>query len=418
MPILKWKKIIFLCNEFNLNVNDLLNGDIYEIKHKNEAIKDIYKIIDKIVNFFVDSFSLFFKMTLKSKIRFIFELFFLLFVLGLIFFVLGEILSEIMVNLFYFVFPNKVYFIITSILSFIYYSIVSTLSVAIVIEVIKRRYLKYYKENKIDSNENEKKEKERIEFKNKESKIIIRDIEDSNYKVLSILYKAIIFFFKILLLFILIPLLLLLIFLAFVFISSFLILKTGFFFLGLIIVIISTIILCFFLTLLIANFVFNRKNNFKLFIHTSIINFIIIGCGIGFIFIGSLSFNLIENYDSKIFKTNENIVEMHQNLKIENYNIIGDIKFIEENRNDIKIKYDYNSVFYSEKTVINIFEVDNYSIIYIRHFQDNPFKILRIIFKELNENNTINYSSKLYNFQIYGTKENLKIIENNIQKND
>ena len=143
-------KILLLCSKFNFDINDLLNGDIYEVKHKGEAIKEVNKIIDNTVNFFVDTFSLFFKMTFKSKIKFIFELVFSLIILSATFLVLGGIIREIFFNLFYYIFPNKVYNFLNSTFSFIYFLIVIILSLSIVISIIKNRYLKYFKENKTE----------------------------------------------------------------------------------------------------------------------------------------------------------------------------------------------------------------------------------------------------------------------------
>lgn len=417
-------KILLLCSKFGLDINDLLNGDIYEVKHKGEAIKEVNKIIDNTVNFFVDTFSLFFKMTFKSKIKFILELIFSLIILSATFLILGRIIREIFFYLFYFIFPNKVYNFLNSTISFIYYLIVIILSLSIVITIIKNRYLKYYKEPKIEVKDEKKVEPEdkgKIEFKNKESKIIIRDSQDSNYKEMHLFYKTIILFFKALLSFIIIPILILLVFLAFGLISSFLIIKTGFFFIGSFITILSSIMLCSLILLILLNFIFNRKNNFKVFIYTSIVNLIVIGLGIGLMFIGSLSFNFIDSYDSKIFKTNELTVEMHDNFKIENqYIIAGKVKLIEENRSDLKIVYDYNSSLYlkPEKTSIIKRESENDNYIYINHLKANSFDVFKAVLKNLNEYKSIYSSDKFYNFKIYGSKENLAILKEDIIKNN
>lgn len=419
-------KIIFLCNKFDLDINDLLNGDIYEVKHKKDAVKDVYKVIDKIVKFFVDLFSLFFKMTFKSKIKFVFEIFFLTLVLGTSFWFFGELLSEAFRHFFYSVFPNKVYFIIIKSLSSIYYIISMILSIAILMEIIKNRYLKYYRENKeepkdISDNEMDNDyENKKVELKQKENKIIIRNYSDSEYRVINLLYDGIVIFSKFLLSVLLIPLIMFLIFLAFGLISSFIVYKTGFFFIGLLLVILSSMIITSLFILLIANFVFGRKNNFKIFIYSSIINLIVLGLGVGFIFVGTLSFNIINNYDTQTFITAEQTITMNKNLEIDTSNIAGEIQYIEEDRKDIRIEYDYNKTIFSNIYKVNIrtFESKGKHIIYLSNDQNNSYEIFKSILTNLNDTKTINYSENLYHLKIYGSKNNLKIIKNNIEKND
>ncbi len=413
-------KIIFLCNKFSLDINDLLNGDIYEIKQKNEAINDVYKVIDKIIKFFTDIISLFFKMSLKSKVKFILEVVLLGVFLNVLFFLLGEFALKVLRHLFYNTLPNNVYYLIKGVVSFIYYLIVFILSTAIIIEIIKNRYLKYYKENKFEINDEQE---NKIILKEKEPKIIIRDQEDTDYKVFGFLYKILMFSIKCILVFILIPTIILLIFLAFLLAGSFLLTKTGFFFVGLIIVLLSSIIITGHIFILIANFIFNRKNNFKIFIYSTIINLIVFGLGIGFLFIGSLSFEITNEYDRNSFVLAEKNVAMHKGLSIGNLNIVGDIEYIEDKREDVKITYEYNNLIYSNKNLskqvyVSSFETEDKLVLYFTQNEDFSINVFKNIFRSLNTNKVINYSDNLYNFKIYATKNNLKIIKENIEKND
>ena len=417
------EKIIFLCKEYDLNVNDLLNGDIYETKQNNEAFKEMYKAIDKTVNFFVDSFSLFFKMTFKSKIIFILEIIFLFLVLGTIFFIAGEILGQISSSLLYSLVPHSLYSVVSNIFSFLFYFVASILSLAIVIKMVKIRYLKYYnKEVELENTSNEPSNNENIEKvplnKTNKNKIVLRDPQDSSFKILNIFYRIIIISLKMFLFFVLIPFIFLLILLAFTLIASFLLYKTGFLFLGLIVSILSTMSLTITFILLIANFLFDRKNNYKLFIYTSLVNLVIVGLGIGFIFIGSLSFNFINKYDKNYFTTHEELVEMDNKLIVIGMNVYNSIEYVVEDRDNIKITYDINNIFINDGYNLSTenYVEEGYKVVYISFQSDNYFKIIKKILTDINNKKIINYSDEVYNLKVYGSKENIKKIKENFNK--
>lgn len=419
-------KILFLCNEFNLNINDLLNGDITEVKHKNETIKEINKGINKIVNFFVDSLTMFFQMTLKSKLKFIFELFFLGFVLIMIFLVIGQVFESVMSSLIYNLFPSKIVMIIKSLLAFVYYAMAAFLSLIVIVEIVNNRYLKYFNENTLETNfviekhyEGLLNEEMHVETKKKEKQIIIRDPEDSGYEVSSFLIKIIRFTLKALLALFLIPLIVLILFLAFGFVLSFLVYKTGFFFIGLLIILIPSIVIVAFLVILIANVLFNRKSNFKAFIYTTIISLVMIGLGSGLVTIGSLQFDIINEYDSNVFKGKEVILDMNPNLQIQSYNLMDEIKYIEADIDKIKIEYEYNSLLCpNEKdNHINILDYEERYLVEINCYSNNHIQFLKASLKNINENKRIGFSDKIYNVRIYGSEENLKIIKENTNYN-
>ena len=66
-------KIIQMCNKFNLNIDDLLNKDITEIKGEEKVKNNINKYVDDFLNFITDTINLFSNMSFKSKIKCLFE---------------------------------------------------------------------------------------------------------------------------------------------------------------------------------------------------------------------------------------------------------------------------------------------------------------------------------------------------------
>ena len=62
-------KIIMICNKFNLNIDDLLNKDIKEVKGEEESKKRINNVIDSVLKFITDSINLFSRLSFKSKIK-------------------------------------------------------------------------------------------------------------------------------------------------------------------------------------------------------------------------------------------------------------------------------------------------------------------------------------------------------------
>ena len=52
-------KIIFLCDKFNVNIDDLLHNDIKEVKSEEESKKKVNNIINDSLDFISDSVSLF-----------------------------------------------------------------------------------------------------------------------------------------------------------------------------------------------------------------------------------------------------------------------------------------------------------------------------------------------------------------------
>ena len=231
-------KIITLCDRFNLNIDDLLHKDIREVKGEEESKKNINKYVDDFLSFITTTINMFSSMTFKSKCKCLFEQAVIMFILFIVSFVLGQIGLSV-INGLHNILPSAIYYTIFSIVQTIFYLLCLIASIIIIIHIFKTRYLDYYenvkKETKVEENKSEKEVKEKIEIKKVEDKIIIRDPKHSEYKFINGLFKGIVWMIKFFTLCFSTLLFMSLICLFIILILSFLLSRTGLFFIGLLI---------------------------------------------------------------------------------------------------------------------------------------------------------------------------------------
>lgn len=272
-------KIIALCDKFNLNIDDLLHKDIREVKGEEESKKNLNKYIDDFLKFITDTINLFSNMNFKSKIKCLFEQTIIICVLLTLALIIYGVGNHIVSSLLGFL-PMEVYRIIGSMLECIYLVFIIIVAIIIWVHIFKTRYLDYYDKLKRDVmdnkdniyNQKEEKSEEIIQdtnhenkilFKKNENKIIIRDPKHSEYRFINGLSKLVVGVIKFFALCFSLLLCAILIGLFCLFAMSFLITKTGIFFIGVLGAIISSGIVDIVLILIIFNFVFNRKNDKK-----------------------------------------------------------------------------------------------------------------------------------------------------------
>ena len=411
-------KIITLCEKFNLNIDDLLHKDIREVKGEEESKKNINKYIEDFLNFITNTINLFCNMSFKSKCKCLFEQL----IIGIILLIFCLIIGSIGENLLYStidIMPDKIFAIMRSIFNFVYILFAITSSVVIMVHIFKTRYLDYYDKIKKDSSNESKEEtllsedlekeeklekKNKIYFKKNEDKIIIRDPKHSEYKFINGLFKGIVGFIKFFVLCFSIILFASLISLFCLFVVSFLAIKTGLVFIGLLLAIISSAIINIVLILLSLNFVFNRKNDKKKMIWSFIISLVMFGVGIGFVIVGALNFEYIEN-DKSILKTDYMEIDMKDNL-IFGYHY-PEVKYIESNNDNIKIEYTINK--YCE---INHSELSD-EVFHMWSSCENPIKIIKEVINNFNNKKIVSINNQLQDVKVYTTKENIEILKKN-----
>ncbi len=416
-------KIIALCDKFNLNIDDLLHKDITEVKGEEERRKKINSNFEDFLKFITNTINLFSNMNFKSKIKCLFEQLVIAFVLFLssmfIYHVLGDLFGHFVGFL-----PAKAYYFVTNLLNSILIVGLLIISIIVITHIFKTRYLDYYEKIKSKSNEpdnesdnphfeyEEKKDtniekKRKIPFKKNEDKIIIRDPKHSEYKFLNTLFKIIIGVIKFFSLCFGLFVVFVLICLFISFIASFLLYKTGFFFIGLLLAILSSSVITIVILLLILNFIFNRKNDKKKMIWSFIFSLIVFGIGCGMIFIGTLSFDVVENNKS-LLKTVTKEYEMKDDLLIYPYSDYK-IEYVEADNDNIKVEYSINK--YCE--IDDHFSQNGDNVITAWAYCENPIKIAREFIKNVNNKKIVSINNQIEKITIYTNQNNIDTLKNN-----
>ena len=388
------EKIIQLCEKFNVNIDDLLHKDIEEIISEEQSKKNLNKYIESFLSYTSNTVNLFCSMNFKSKIKCLFEQCMLIFVLCIIFCIIGSIGNSLVYSIFNFL-PNKVYYFISNLLESIYFIVSFIISTGILLYLFKTRYLDYFNEISTDKN--------KIDYSKKEEKIIIRDPKHSNYSIFNFVIKLFTIGFKGLILFATIFVIFILIGLFAGFAASFVIYKTGLFFIGIALSFLSSGIICVIITLLFLNFVFDRKNDKKKIIWSLIISLVAFGIGCGMTCLGFMDF---EFKDVKDLKSIE--IEMEDDLYIREFQ---NIEYIEEERDNIKLEFKINKGYN-----VSYHDENQYGVV-LYTYCDSRFKFIKSFIDNLNNKKIINIEDSISDIKVYGNKSNINKIKDNYNKN-
>jgi len=406
-------KIIALCDKFNLNIDDLLHKDIKEVKGEEESKKKLNDFINDFLKFITNTVNMFSNMNFKSKIKCLFEQCIIAFILFMVSFVIYNVLSSLFTSILI-VLPNVIYTFLSGVLKSILVIAQVVVSIIIITHIFKTRYLNYYeriKEQRIKPEENNNKEvteenaNEKIIFKNND-KIIIRDSRHSEYNFINMMFKFIVIIIKLFATWFGLCISFVLVCLFISFIASFLIYKTGLFFIGLLITILSSSVIGIVLLLLIINFVFNRKNDKKKMIWSFIISLITFGIGCGLTFIGTLSFDI--SHDSEyMLKTVTKEYEMQDDTII--LNNYRKIEYVETEDKNIKIEYQINKY-------CDISNNNYNNTISTWTNCENPIEIAKEYIKNINDKKIISINNSIEKMTVYTNKTNIETLKNNLKK--
>jgi signal transduction histidine kinase len=191
------------------------------------------------------------------------------------------------------------------------------------------------------------------------------------------------------------------------FILSFLVYKTGPFFIGLLLTTTSSAVIAIIFLLLILNFVFDRKNDKKKMIWAFILSIVFFGVGCGLISTGALQFNVSEN-DNELIKTEVRKHKMNDKLLL--FPIRDNVKLIEsDNNNNIKIEYTVNNH-------CELIERESKNELTAYTDCKNVTGMARDAIKGLNEKRLINISSDVSTIKVYSSKENINKLKANRKK--
>ncbi len=405
-------KIITICNMFNVNIDDLLHSDIKEVKGEEESKKKINSFVDGFLKYITNTINMFSNMTFKSKVKCIFEQIIIALLLLLLSVIIINASEALLDNLFSFI-PGKALLIIERIIASIFAVFCTVLSLVILTHVFKTRYLDYYENmDKQDEDNNEPSEESTEECKNvkldkKDRKIVIRDPKHSEYRFIKGLLKVIVGIIKFFALCFAFYLALMIIALFCAFILSFLIVKTGFFFVGIVIAILAASVIVGDILLLILNFVFNRKSNKKLMIWSFILGIVVFGIGFGLTSIGGLKFD-VDFDNSALAKTITTEHNMDSNLILAGFDY-GNVEFVEANINNIQVEYTVNKY-------CSVNESTHENILHAYGVCNEPMKIVREVIKNLNNRKVIGFDQYIEKVTIYANKQNIDILKSNTEK--
>lgn len=406
-------KIVLLCEKFNLNIDDLLNKDIKEAKSEEESKKNINRYVDDFLKFITDSLNMFISMTFKSKVKCIVEQIIIAALLSLA----GVCFYALIDRVFYGIFsslPDDFYYSFNSIFESVYLLSAVIIGLTVLIHIFKIRYLDYYnstKKNPLKENvsfaesdysdfevDNDSDNKQYIDFGENERKIIIRDPKHSEYGFINGLAKLFIKLFKAFLL-------ILAVVLSFAFIAdiagfvfSFTLLKSGLLFVGLILCSASLGVIIGGLILAIINFIFNRRNDKKKLVISFLVSLVVLGIGVGLLFVSSLQFKTVTGEKTTVKDT----FEMYDN----SYLIPDDVEYIEKNTDNIELEYKFVKGF-----KVSTYQNENGEIgLYIT---DEPLEEIREYILYLNNKEILKPESYMIDLTVYASKENIEKLKNN-----
>lgn len=422
------EKIVQICQKFELNIDDLLNKDIREVKREQESRNNLNKYIDDFLHFITDTVNLFSNMSFKTKLKCIFEQILITVILLILLLIIGSIGNMVINSILYDLLPHNIYYKIFDILTGIYLVFGFIIVITILVHIFKIRYLDYYKniknsvklgvltedgnsQSKIDDKEKTNDRmtidnKNKILFQKNKDKIIIRDPKHSEYKFINGIFKGLVLFVKFFAL--LGALFLCLMIIGFVagFIISFTVAKTGIFFIGLLLSMLSLTVGTLVVTLMLFNFIFNRKNDKKKTIWCFIISIILFGISCGFICIGALKFNVVNDTSKNLLETITLNIDMQDDLTI----AYDNFEYVEKDIDNVIIEYDINKKFELD---YDMWYSHNKKVLHYWSYSSNPFGIIRTVIDEINKYNIINLNNDILNVKIYASRNNIEKLKTN-----
>ena len=406
-------KIIQISNMFNVGIDELLNKDIREVQEEKQVKSNINKYIDDFLSFISKSIDMFLNMKFKDKCKFIFEECFIAFILWVLFAILGSLLSNIFYHAFGFI-SNNVLYNIHNFLGGIYSALAICLGVIIILHIYKTRYLDYYvivDKEEIEKDSDNKDDKSEVvneakkELSVKREKVIIRDPDHSSYKFINGLLKAFLILVKINVFFIFLGFCSSFIGLAVSLILSFLISKTGLFFVGILLCIISCLVVNYLIINILFNFIISHKIIWKLLFIMFISSLLVLGSGIGMTAIGFTKLDLVEDYSV----VDQKIIPMEEDYFVHERYDGNELEFVESENSDLRITVSHAKDMYSYIDVN-----DNKIIAYGYTDYDNVFEVIRGQLDEINKMKIHNYDR--YKVTIYTTKDNIETLKNNYNR--
>lgn len=402
-------KVLLICKLFNYNMDELMNENIKEVEENKQSKNNINKYIDDFFGFITKTVDMITSMSFKQKMKCLVEEIITVMVLLCIFGIIGGICSNIVGNIFYGI-SSTAYRFIGNILQTIYGIAALIIGTTIFLHIFKIRYLDYYefvKEDKKTVETEREPEQEKIVIQKKQEKVVIRDPEDSQSNFLTGIFKITLIGIKIFVAFFGFFGVFTFIGLVILFVLSFMFVKTGLVFCGVILGILAGLIANFIFLELVFNFIVSKKCKKTRTGIMLIIALILAGIGIGIGFIGITEFKYNSVIENEIVQNYE--FEMTDNLSINKWGEFVEYETDETYSNKIKIVVETSK--YTDTHITQRNET-----IYI-HSEQNPgnaIEIMKQVIKDINNKEIRDYYFP--RVTVYASKENINKLQDNREK--
>lgn len=411
-------KLITICKLFNVDLNDLINGDVFDEKGKVKSKSFFDNFVNDFTKYVKQVSNLLSKKTFKEIVKFCVEIAAIIIVI-----LLCRIPIELLIsagrNVFSFL-GNDLGNVIFHIWSFIINIIYLILAVIGFFTIFKYRYLDG--EEELDFYQDTDDETNEVKTNNVKS-ASYKKIEKttSSFSFVNLLTGIVMFFIKMFLFFIFVPLAFILLGTLVCFALSISYLFQGVVFFGIIIGLFGAVVLLIVLLEFLFNIIFDKKNNLTRVFITFIVSLILLGIGIGITTLDITKLKIIDDAPSNIEITNKtNTVKFNKDMIFTsycNYFIASDVNFIEDTTLGNNIKFE---IAYYDKYVDVNFENNNNKISYIYSSDGIGYEfgeLYEMFLNDLKTDYIYNYS-KLSEIKvtIYGSKTNIETLSENSLK--
>lgn len=415
-------KVLLICKLFNYNLDELMNENVKEVDETKQSKININKYIDDFFEFITKTVDVFTSMRFRDRIKCLLEILCISILLIVVYFIASAICGSIFANAFGML-PNNIYSFIKNILESICTIFYLIVSVTIILHIFKIRYLDYYeivkenntaeeqieKEKNIPEEQEKYDEKRKIFIEKKKDKIIIRDPDHSQSRFLNGLFRIILAFVKFMAICLAVCFVFTFIALFCLLILSFMFVKTGLVFWGILFAIIATIIVNFIILELFYNFIISKKSKKTRMAISFIVSLILAGISIGMILIGITDFNIVENNSNSFTMEKVYEYDMTENLSLDCYNCA--YKYIETDSNKVKIL-----IKHTEFSEICVYDEDDVIDIYCNSDSKKMIDFIKTIINDLNNKELRDYPN-CAEVTIYASKNNIeKLRQNGIKK--
>lgn len=315
--------------------------------------------------------------------------------------------------------PHDIYIIIYNVFSSLYLILGLIFNIIIIFKLYKVRYYNAYvsfvnNENALESKASlEFKDSRNINFKQnmtRPNKIVIENKNSSDDNFFDLLTNIVVGTIKLIGLGIVLFLSFTLVCIVIGLICSLLIVKSGLFFTGIFSSGLALGIITILGILLLLNFIFNRKSNFKIMINAFIGSVILLGLGLGFALVSLVGFS--DASLSNNLKQESIEILMQDNLYFRTYSK-DSISYQELDIDNIRIEYKIDKACKIEN------RVRSNGNLYLKPFCEDKHMIIKELIGSLNNKEIYNFGDNMHiikDITIYGKKENLDIIRKNMEE--